>query len=107
MKQQDYDHLGSKIKELRIRMNLTQADVAAALQVTPGFISNVENNRTAMSLRLLIYYAQLMNISLDSLIGLIDSDYKKTALDHELFSLINHMELEQKEKLLETLKIWK
>ena len=46
---------GSCIKELRIKMNLTQADVAKALNVTPGYISNVENNRTAMSLRILIF----------------------------------------------------
>ena len=52
MKQEDYTNLGSKIKDMRIQMNLTQADVAAALEVTPGYISNVENNRTAMSLRI-------------------------------------------------------
>ncbi|MFI3171699.1 MAG: helix-turn-helix transcriptional regulator [Eubacteriales bacterium] len=106
MTQQDYENLGSKMKDLRINMDLTQAEVATALQVTPGFISNVENNRTAMSLRLLIYYAKLMNISLDSLIGEIDSEYKKTALDHELLSLVDKMGIEQKKKLLQTIKIW-
>ena len=59
-------------------MKLTQAEVAKALNVTPGYISNVENNRTAMSLRILIYYARLLNISLDSLIGRIDSEYRET-----------------------------
>ena len=53
----NYESLGGKIKELRISMDLTQAQVAEALNVTPGYISNVENNRTAMSLRILIYYA--------------------------------------------------
>ena len=53
-----FDNLGSQIKELRIQMKLTQAEVAKALEVTPGYISNVENNRTAMSLRVLIYYAR-------------------------------------------------
>lgn len=69
MNQIDYENLGSRMKELRIKMKLTQAEVAKALNVTPGYISNVENNRTAMSLRILIYYARLLNISLDSLIG--------------------------------------
>ena len=72
MNQIDYENLGSRMKELRIKMKLTQAEVAKALNVTPGYISNVENNRTAMSLRILIYYARLLNISLDSLIGRID-----------------------------------
>lgn len=106
MKQEDYTNLGSKIKDMRIQMNLTQADVAAALEVTPGYISNVENNRTAMSLRILIYYAKLAGISLDSLIGKIDSDYQETALDRELFTQIQKMDPDRKEKLLKTLKIW-
>ncbi len=63
MNQIDYENLGTRMKELRIKMKLTQAEVARALNVTPGYISNVENNRTAMSLRILIYYARLLNIS--------------------------------------------
>lgn len=85
MNQIDYENLGTRMKELRIKMKLTQAEVARALNVTPGYISNVENNRTAMSLRILIYYARLLNISLDSLIGRIDSEYRETALDRENF----------------------
>ena len=41
------ENLGSRVKKLRQEMNLTQAEVADALHVTPGYISNVENNRTA------------------------------------------------------------
>lgn len=106
MDNQDYDKLGPKIKDLRVKMDLTQADVAAALAVTPGYISNVENNRTAMSLRILIYYAKLMNISLDSLVGRIDSEYQETALDRELMEMISKLDNDSKTKLLETLKIW-
>ena len=91
MNQTDYENLGSRMKELRIQMHLTQAEVARALNVTPGYISNVENNRTAMSLRILIYYAKLLGLSLDSLIGRIDSEYRETALDRELCYLIHKM----------------
>ncbi len=48
---------GNQIKEYRISLGLTQNQVATAMNVTPGYISNVENGRTAMSLRMLIYYA--------------------------------------------------
>lgn len=33
-----FEKLGPKIKELRINMKLTQAEVAKALNVTPGYI---------------------------------------------------------------------
>lgn len=92
MSNDQFENLGAQVKELRIQMNLTQAEVAKALNVTPGYISNVENNRTAMSLRVLIYYARLMNISLDSLIGRIAPEYKKTALDNELLQLISKLD---------------
>ena len=103
----NYESLGGKIKELRISMDLTQAQVAEALNVTPGYISNVENNRTAMSLRILIYYAKLMNITLDSLVGRVEPEYENTALDNELIGLIKHMSDENKLKLIKTIKIWK
>ena len=37
MNQIDYENLGSRMKELRIKMKLTQAEVAKALNVTPGY----------------------------------------------------------------------
>lgn len=104
---EEFDNLGAQIKELRIQMKLTQAEVAEALNVTPGYISNVENNRTAMSLRILMYYAKLMNISLDSLIGRVEPEYKKTALDNELMELVSKMTDQEKTKLIKTLKIWR
>ncbi len=101
------ENYGSIIKELRLKMNLTQAQVAETLDVTPGYISNVENNRTAMSLRILIYYAKLMGVSLDSLVGRLEPTYKTSALDNELLEIISAYDDERKKKLLQTLKIWK
>lgn len=97
---------GELVKELRIQMDMTQGQVASALDVTPGYISNVENNRTAMSLRILMYYAKLMNISLDSLVGRLEPDYQETALDRELLNKISSLSTEQKEKLIKTIDIW-
>lgn len=102
----EFENLGAQVKELRIQMKLTQAEVAEALNVTPGYISNVENNRTAMSLRVLIYYAKLMNISLDSLIGRIEPEYRKNALDNELLDLASKLSDDQKKKLIKTIKLW-
>lgn len=97
---------GTKIKELRLKMGLTQNQVAEALDVTPGYISNVENNRTAMSLRVLIYYAKLTGISLDSLVGRLEPEYQVDALDKELMSRISKFSSDQKIALLKTLELW-
>jgi len=107
MTQNDYENLGTKMKALRIQKKLTQAEVASALGVTPGYISNVENNRTAMSLRILVYYAKLLNLSLDALIGTIDSEYQDTALDREIMDELAVMSPDNKRKLLQTIRLWK
>ena len=102
----DNEKLGARVKELRLHMGLTQNQVAKALHVTPGYISNVENNRTAMSLRMLTYYARLSGITLDSLVGQIEPEYEKTALDNELLEKISILSAQQKRKLIKTLEIW-
>ena len=100
------DNYGTLIKELRIKNGLTQNQVAESLGVTPGYISNVENNRTAMSLRILTYYARLIGCSLDSLVGELEPEYSETALDRELYQAITRLDSETKKKLLRMNEIW-
>ena len=101
------DNYGTLVKNLRIQNGLTQNQVADALGVTPGYISNVENNRTAMSLRILTYYARLVGCSLDSLVGELEPDYSETALDRKLYETIIQLDSETKEKILKTIELWK
>ncbi len=100
------ENYGALIKDLRIQNGLTQNQVAEALGVTPGYISNVENNRTAMSLRILTYYARLVGCSLDSLVGELEPEYAETALDRELYQAIIKLDVKTKEKLLKTIELW-
>ena len=100
------ENYGTHIKHIRQKMGLTQNQVAEALGVTPGYISNVENNRTAMSLRILTYYAKLWGCSLDSLVGTLDPEYSETALDRKLYNAIMQLDVDTKEKLLKTIELW-
>ena len=102
----EHENYGALVKKLRIDNNLTQNQVAESLGVTPGYISNVENGRTAMSLRMLTYYARLVGCSLDSLVGDLEPEYSETALDRELYEAIIKLDIETKEKLLKTIEIW-
>lgn len=99
------ENYGTLIKNLRIQNGLTQHQVAESLGVTPGYISDVENNRTAMSLRIFTYYARLVDCSLDSLVGELEPEYVETALDRELYEAIIELDIEVKEKLLKTIEI--
>lgn len=100
------ENYGPRIKELRISCKLTQGQVAEALGVTPGYISNVENNRTAMSLHILIYFAKLTGQTLDSLVGSLEPDYTESALDKKLTQQMRSLSDADKEKLIKTLRVW-
>lgn len=100
------ENYGERIKKLRLETGMTQSQVAEALGVTPGYISNVENNRTAMSLRILTYFAKLTGKTLDALVGELDSDYAETALDKSLYEAIIKLKPATKKKLLKTIEIW-
>lgn len=99
--------LAKRVRQIRIDNHLTQEQVAKALNATPGYICNVESGRTAMSLRMLVYFAKLTGESLDSLVGSIEKDYQATALDHEILEILSKYTAEEKKKMLKILKIWK
>lgn len=99
--------LAKRIRQIRIDNQLTQEQVARALDATPGYICNVENGRTAMSLRMLVYFAKLTNTTLDSLVGSMDSSYTATAIDNEIMSLLADFTDKEKLNLINTIKIWK
>ena len=96
--------LADRSREIRSQLGLSQTDVAKALHVTRGFISNVENGRVNMSMRLMVYYARLMHVSLDEIVGLTDKQYLSTALDHEIMEEVSQLSLEEKHTLLNQLK---
>lgn len=100
------ENYGEQIKSYRIKLGLTQSQVAEEMEVTPGYISNVENGRTAMSLRFLIYYAKIMGITLDELVGNLEPQYKSSALDNALLAEIGKLNDKEKAKLLKILKIY-
>ncbi len=99
--------LAKRIRQIRIDNQLTQEQVARALDATPGYICNVENGRTAMSLRMLVYFAKLTNTTLDSLVGSMDESYTATAIDNEILGLLADFTDKEKLNLINTIKIWK
>ena len=53
MYQIDYTNVGKRMKTLRKQAGYTQEQIADALDVTVAFISNIENDRVKMNLRVL------------------------------------------------------
>lgn len=63
-------NIGAKLRELRLRADLTQDDVAESLGVTAATVSNYENGAIYPSLEIFYKLAKLYNASSDYILGL-------------------------------------
>ena len=59
----------NRIKEIRKSKNLSQVDVAKALNVKKQFLNNIENGYKALSLSFAVEIADYFDVSLDELVG--------------------------------------
>ena len=60
--------LGDNIKRIRTRKKMSQGDIARALDVDRGYISNIENGKKNPTLATIKKLADALNISADELL---------------------------------------
>ena len=61
--------LGQRVRERRIALDITQQELADALEVTPQHISVIEQDKVAPSVALLARLAQELGVSADYLLS--------------------------------------
>jgi transcriptional regulator with XRE-family HTH domain len=66
--------IGSRLKQIRIKAGISQKDLAAKVDLTPSFISQLENNQISPSLNSIILLCSTLGINLSDLL-----EEKKTA----------------------------
>ena len=105
MNEVDFSKVGLKMKQLRSERGITQEQVAKDLNCTVPFVSNVENNRAKLNLRVLLYYSKLCNVSVDTI---LDAGRDIPPLDekeHQL-NVFRGFSVTAKEKIIKMLRIW-
>ena len=108
MSELNYAAIGQKLQQLRKAKNITQDYIATALNVTVAYISNVENNKVKLNLRVITYYAKLLGVSVDYLLFTDkDGSTETSSLDTEIMKLLSNYSDEEKEKLIKVLKVLK
>lgn len=106
----DFAKVGLKMKELRNERGISQQTIASDIGATVAFVSNIENNKVKMNLRMVIYYANMCNVPIDVI---IDAGRKKKrytssdALDQEIMQKLQDFTPSEKKKILEMLQIAK
>ncbi|MEC5151893.1 XRE family transcriptional regulator [Cryobacterium sp. GrIS_2_6] len=61
------DNLGSRLKDIRLKAGLTLRELARQVDVSPSFVSQIENGKSQPSVATLYAFAQLLNVSVDDL----------------------------------------
>lgn len=110
MNEVDFSKVGLKMKQLRSERDITQEQVAKDLNCTVPFVSNVENNRAKLNLRVLLYYSKLCNVSVDTILDagrdLPPLDEKERQLNDEVLNVFRGFSVAEKEKIIKMLRIW-
>ena len=95
-----------KLKELREEKNIYQKDIALKMNITSACISAWENNKTQPDLQSLVKLADILEVSVDYLlgrtndIGLVEINNRLTQDQQELLTLYNKMSFKDKNQLL-------
>jgi transcriptional regulator with XRE-family HTH domain/quercetin dioxygenase-like cupin family protein len=61
------DHLGQRLKCVRVRAGLTLRELARAAEVSPSLISQIENGKSQPSVATLYAFSRVLNVSVDEL----------------------------------------
>lgn len=86
--------LGDKLKKLRMQFNMSQKEVAVAINTSPSIISNYESGERTPSVENLMALARLYHCSTDYLLGFHANDHDKT-LDVSMLSAEQKVLLQQ------------
>ena len=111
MSELDFAKVGLKMKQLRVEQGYTQEMVAEDLDCTVAFVSNLENNRAKLNLRVLLYYSKLCNVTIDEILepGFTDRTPQEAnkAMNTELLRIFQGYSPDEQKKILKTLRLWK
>ncbi len=63
------NNLGSRLKGYRLQSGMTLRELARQVNVSPSFVSQIENGKSQPSVATLYAFAQLLHVSVDHLFG--------------------------------------
>ncbi len=109
MNELNFKEIGSKIKQRRLQMNITQEHIANSLGVNPSHLSNIECGRANPSLTALIRIANILECSIDFFINheysFISSQESTNSIDDEIIDKLKYCDIEKKNKISKIIDI--
>ena len=106
--QYNFEKIGMELKRLRTEHSYTQEQIAGDLGCTVSFVSNIENNRAKLNLRVLMYYARLCNVTIDSILNAGQNEDRQQDIsetrDAEALNILHQFPPDRQEQIIRVLK---
>jgi len=106
--QYNFEKIGMELKRLRTEHSYTQEQIAGDLGCTVSFVSNIENNRAKLNLRVLMYYARLCNVTIDSILNAGQNEDRQQDIsetrDAEALNILHQFPPDRQEQIIRILK---
>jgi len=93
--------LGQRLQMYRESAKITQLEMAGVCGVSKNYLSAVERGVNKVPAKVLIGYAQKLNVSIDTLVGIAPEG----GIIPDLQQVLSCMNAEQQEKVLQIVKI--
>lgn len=98
----DLKSMGRKIKEQRIKNNMSQEKLAELVDVTPSYISNLESGNRSASLKTTLDIVNVLNMSFDYLMfESMTYNHNEFKMDNNLVEFRNILEKIQDKELIQ------
>lgn len=100
----DYKSLGKRIREERLKLKLTQEQLAESIDISNSYMGQIERGERSLTLETLIKLANRLSVTIDYLlqeyINLEDDNFI-----NQLKQLIDGRNIKQKQMVLDVIKI--
>ncbi len=99
----DYKRLGERIREERLRLHLTQAQLAEAVDISDTYMGAIERGERSLTLDTLVRLVNRLGVTVDYLLAdsVADSD---TNIIDQFKQIIDRQPLERKQMAINVLR---
>ncbi len=99
----NYKKLGKRIREERLRLNLTQAQLAEAIDISDTYMGAIERGERSLTLDTLVRLVNRLGVTVDYLLSDSVSDSDSNIME-QFKQIIDNQPLEKKQMAVQVLR---
>lgn len=99
----DYKRLGKRIREERLRLNLTQAQLAEDINISDTYMGAIERGERSLTLDTLVRLVNRLGVTIDYMLSDSVADNDSNIME-QFKQIIDHQPLERKQMAINVLR---